>query len=100
MAYDTDSWSTAYADGDEYDILLRYANDEAAKLAHGGDDDEDEDEGEYSRLWYAPWRKVHKQSMKEKKVYIAAYSESHKSEADLSYSRFQKSGCRLTSGRG
>jgi len=51
MGYQTDSWSTAYANGDEYEILLRYSNDEAAKLAHGSDDDEDEDEDEYSRPW-------------------------------------------------
>jgi len=100
MGYQTDSWSTAYANGDEYEILLRYSNDEAAKLAHGSDDDEDEDEDEYSRPWYAPWRKVHKQSTKEKKVYIAAYGESHESRADSSVLRFRQSGCRPTSGRG
>lgn len=64
----TDANCVAYADGDEYDILLRYANDEAAKLVHGDEDDEDEEEGDFTRPWYAPWKKVRKQSVKEKKV--------------------------------
>ncbi|ETW74592.1 P-type ATPase [Heterobasidion irregulare TC 32-1] len=57
-----------YADGDEYELLLRYANEQAAKLSHSGEDDRDEEQPEYRRLWYAPWKKVKKQSLKEKKV--------------------------------
>ncbi|KAF7970177.1 hypothetical protein HWV62_24898, partial [Athelia sp. TMB] len=56
-----------YANGDEYDILLRFAADEAAKLEHGDKDDEEE-EVQYTRPWYAPWKKVKKESSKEKKV--------------------------------
>ncbi|KAH9833091.1 uncharacterized protein C8Q71DRAFT_840132 [Rhodofomes roseus] len=57
-----------YDEGDEYDILLRYAQDEAAKLERGEDDEDEEDEGEERRLWYMPWKKVRTGSHKEKKV--------------------------------
>ena len=58
----------AYADGDEYELLLRYANEQAAKLSHSREDDRGEEQPDYRRLWYAPWKKVKKQSLKEKKV--------------------------------
>ncbi|KAH9942776.1 hypothetical protein B0H21DRAFT_779923 [Amylocystis lapponica] len=57
-----------YEGDDEYEIILRYANDEAAKMLHRGDDADDEDEGSTKRLWYAPWKKVKKESTKEKKI--------------------------------
>lgn len=57
-----------YDEGDEYEILLRYAEDEAAKLDRGGDEEEEEEEGEEVRLWYMPWKKVRKGNAKEKKV--------------------------------
>ena len=60
--------STAYAEGDEYEILLRYANDEAEKLKHVGEEGDDDGEKEYQRLWYAPWKKVPKEDKKDKKV--------------------------------
>lgn len=58
----------AYANGDEYDVLLRFAADEAAKLDHGDDAAEGEEDVQYTRPWYAPWKKVKKESLKEKKV--------------------------------
>ncbi|KZT71324.1 plasma-membrane proton-e [Daedalea quercina L-15889] len=57
-----------YDNGDEYEILLRYASDEAAKLDHGEADQDEEEAGEETRLWYMPWKKVRKTSAKEKKV--------------------------------
>ncbi|TDL15261.1 plasma-membrane proton-e [Rickenella mellea] len=54
--------------GDEYDIILKYAQDEAAKAAHGGEDENAEDEGQTKRLWYAPWKKVKTGNEKEKQV--------------------------------
>lgn len=57
-----------YDEGDEYEILLRYAGDEAAKLDRGEDEQEEEEEGKDVRLWYMPWKKVRKGSTKEKKV--------------------------------
>ncbi|KZP24984.1 plasma-membrane proton-e [Athelia psychrophila] len=57
-----------YANGDEYDVLLRFAADEAAKLDHGDDAAEGEEDVQYTRPWYAPWKKVKKESLKEKKV--------------------------------
>ncbi|KIK53982.1 hypothetical protein GYMLUDRAFT_49059 [Collybiopsis luxurians FD-317 M1] len=53
--------------GDEYEVLLKYVEIEAGKQARGEDEDE-EDEGEVKRLWYAPWKKVRKSSEKEKNV--------------------------------
>ncbi|GBE83569.1 hypothetical protein BKA93DRAFT_127854 [Sparassis latifolia] len=57
-----------YEGGDEYDVLLHYAHDEAAKLSHGEDEEEDKDEGKMVRLWYAPWKKVKKGGKQERKV--------------------------------
>ncbi|EGO25552.1 hypothetical protein SERLADRAFT_355758 [Serpula lacrymans var. lacrymans S7.9] len=54
--------------GDEYEALLRYAQDEAAKLDRGEDDEEAEEEGKTKRIWYAPWKKVTQGGKKEKKV--------------------------------
>ncbi|KAJ6620759.1 putative hydrogen-exporting ATPase [Mycena sp. CBHHK59/15] len=55
-------------EGDEYDVLLRYANDQAALAnKHDGDDD-DEGDRPQKRLWYAPWKKVTVKSDKEKKI--------------------------------
>ncbi|KZT01357.1 plasma-membrane proton-e [Laetiporus sulphureus 93-53] len=59
---------TAYDEGNEYDILLRYAKDEAAKLKRGEGKEETEEEGQYVRLWYMPWKKVKAVSSKEKKI--------------------------------
>lgn len=55
-------------EGNEYDVLLQFATDEAAKLERGADDEDKEDEGETTRPWYAPWKRVKKESKKEKKV--------------------------------
>ncbi|KAH9930698.1 uncharacterized protein B0H18DRAFT_993122 [Fomitopsis serialis] len=57
-----------YDDGDEYEILLRYASDEAAKLERGEDAEDEEEEGQEKRLWYMPWKKVRTGKQKEKKV--------------------------------
>ena len=48
--------------------MLRYAEDEAAKLDRGEDEEGEEEEGEEVRLWYMPWKKVRKGNVKEKKV--------------------------------
>lgn len=61
----------AYANGDEYDILLRFAADEAAKLEHGDEDGDGEEDVQYTRPWYAPWKKVKKENLKEKKVRLS-----------------------------
>jgi H+-transporting ATPase len=57
-------------EGEEYDVLLRYAQDEANKLRNSRDDaDDDEDEEHsYIRPWYKPWQKVKKPSTQAKKV--------------------------------
>ena len=55
-------------DGEEYDVLLRYAKDQAALASKHDDDDDDEGEQQQKRLWYAPWKKVSVKSDKEKKV--------------------------------
>ncbi|KAJ6573491.1 plasma-membrane proton-e [Mycena vulgaris] len=55
-------------DGEEYDVLLRYAQDQAALVSKGSDDDEDEGDGQRKRLWYAPWKTVTVKSDKEKKI--------------------------------
>lgn len=60
----------AYANGDEYDILLRFAADEAAKLDHGDEDAEGDEDAQYTRPWYAPWKKVKKENIKERKVHL------------------------------
>ncbi|KZT36280.1 plasma-membrane proton-e [Sistotremastrum suecicum HHB10207 ss-3] len=54
-------------EGEEYDVLLRFAHDEAHKLEKD-DDGEDEEEMEVTRPWYAPWKTVKTPSVKEKKV--------------------------------
>ncbi|KAJ7213309.1 plasma-membrane proton-e [Mycena haematopus] len=54
-------------EGEEYDVLLRYAKDQAAQ-ADKHDDEEDEGDGKRKRLWYAPWKTVAVQSDKEKKI--------------------------------
>ncbi|KIJ61297.1 hypothetical protein HYDPIDRAFT_177061 [Hydnomerulius pinastri MD-312] len=54
--------------GDEYDVLLRYAADEAEKLRGAGEDEDKEEEGTYKRLWYAPWKKVKTGGVAERKV--------------------------------
>ncbi|KAH7924224.1 plasma-membrane proton-e [Leucogyrophana mollusca] len=54
--------------GDEYEVLLKYAQDEAAKLDRGEDDGEDEEDRKETRLWYAPWKKVKTDGKKEKKI--------------------------------
>lgn len=58
-------------EGEEYDVLLRYARDQAALAGKGDDDDDDEDDGQRKRLWYAPWKTVTVKSEKEKKVRIS-----------------------------
>ncbi|KAI0920015.1 hypothetical protein AcV7_006027 [Taiwanofungus camphoratus] len=54
--------------GDEYEVLLRYVNDEVTKLSRGDEGEEEEGEEATTRLWYAPWKKIKKQSLKEKTV--------------------------------
>ncbi|KAJ6552727.1 hypothetical protein B0H19DRAFT_1154803 [Mycena capillaripes] len=54
-------------DGEEYDVLLRFAKDQAA-LENKEDDEEDEADRPRKRLWYAPWKTVAVQSDKEKKI--------------------------------
>ncbi|KAJ7017284.1 plasma-membrane proton-e [Mycena alexandri] len=54
-------------DGDEYDVLLQYAKDQAEK-AEQHDDEEDEGEQKRKRLWYAPWKTVAVESDKERKI--------------------------------
>ncbi|KAJ7441468.1 plasma-membrane proton-e [Mycena galericulata] len=55
-------------DGEEYEVLLRYAKDQAALASKGSDEDDDEGEHQQKRLWYAPWKKVTVKSDKEKKI--------------------------------
>jgi hypothetical protein len=69
------SWTTHYFgdiayEGEEYEVLLQYAQDEANKLKKSQDDGgEDEEEGEnFTRVWYAPWKKVRKPSDRQRKV--------------------------------
>lgn len=57
-----------YASGDEYEILLRYVNDEAEKANHKEDRNDDDGEGKMKRVWYMPWKQVRVASEKEKKV--------------------------------
>lgn len=59
--------SVAY-EGDEYEVLLRYAEDEAKKLQNKKDDQDEDGEVQTKRLWYAPWKKVKVESGAEKKV--------------------------------
>ncbi|KAF8330585.1 plasma-membrane proton-e [Cantharellus anzutake] len=57
-----------YANGEEYEILLRFVEDEAAKAkARRGDGDSGE-EGRYKRLWYAPWKVVKLESTIEREA--------------------------------
>ncbi|KAJ7120689.1 plasma-membrane proton-e [Mycena crocata] len=55
-------------DGEEYDVLLRYAKDQAALASQGSDEDDDEGDRQTKRLWYAPWKKITTKSDKEKKI--------------------------------
>ncbi|KAJ7935899.1 plasma-membrane proton-e [Mycena leptocephala] len=55
-------------EGEEYDVLLRYARDQAALAGKGDDDEDDDDDGQRKRLWYAPWKTVTVKSEKEKKI--------------------------------
>lgn len=43
-------------------------NDEVTKLSRGDEGEEEEGEEATTRLWYAPWKKIKKQSLKEKTV--------------------------------
>ncbi|WWC90371.1 plasma-membrane proton-efflux P-type ATPase [Kwoniella dendrophila CBS 6074] len=47
-------------EGEEYDVLLRYVEDQKQKLKNKKNDDDDEDEKDvkYTRKWYAPWKKT------------------------------------------
>ncbi|KAF8312959.1 plasma-membrane proton-e [Clavulina sp. PMI_390] len=56
-----------YEKGDEYEILLRYVTDEAEKAKRGKSSDDDE-ETQYRRPWYAPWKKIEVKSDKEKEI--------------------------------
>jgi H+-transporting ATPase len=58
-----------YDKGDEYDNLLRYVADEAEKARRKRGDASDE-ERQYKRLWYAPWKKIQLKSEKERKACI------------------------------
>lgn len=57
-------------EGEEYDVLLRYAKDQAELASKGGaeEDEDEEGEGQRKRVWYAPWRTVKVESDKERKV--------------------------------
>lgn len=44
--------------GEEYDVLLRYVADEAAKVKKGGDEEEEEEKPKYTRKWYMPWKRI------------------------------------------
>lgn len=58
-------------EGEEYDVLLRYVEDQANKAKNRGkeedDEDDDDKDAKYTRVWYAPWKKV-KVGGKEKKI--------------------------------
>ncbi|KAF8179372.1 hypothetical protein K438DRAFT_1680609 [Mycena galopus ATCC 62051] len=54
-------------EGEEYEVLLQYAQDQAA-LAEKHDEEDDEGEGKRKRLWYAPWKTVAVKSDKERKI--------------------------------
>jgi H+-transporting ATPase len=46
-------------EGEEYDVLLRYVEDEKAKLSkRGNEQEEDEKDVKYTRKWYTPWKKT------------------------------------------
>jgi H+-transporting ATPase len=47
-------------EGEEYDVLLRYVNEQKETLKNkGGGEEEDEDkDAKYTRKWYMPWKKV------------------------------------------
>ncbi|KAJ7834384.1 plasma-membrane proton-e [Mycena olivaceomarginata] len=57
-------------EGEEYDVLLRYAKDQAELASKGGteEDEDEEGEGQRKRVWYAPWRTVKVESDKERKI--------------------------------
>ncbi len=61
----------AVENGDEYEILLRYIQHEAdvakAKKSSVSNSEED-DKDPYTILWYAPWKKVKKDGLSNKKV--------------------------------
>ncbi|WVQ74168.1 plasma-membrane proton-efflux P-type ATPase [Cryptococcus sp. DSM 104548] len=45
--------------GEEYDVLLKYVADQAERIKNkGNDDDEDEEDAQYVRKWYTPWKKT------------------------------------------
>lgn len=46
--------------GEEYEVLLRYVQDEQAKLKNKRTDDDDGDDknAKYTRKWYTPWKKT------------------------------------------
>jgi H+-transporting ATPase len=62
-----DKERAARYEGEEYDVLLRYAQDQAALANKQGEDDNNDDK-QQKRLWYAPWKKVKVESDQEKKV--------------------------------
>jgi len=46
-------------EGEEYDVLLRYVEDQKSKIKKGGDDTEEDDKDvKYTRKWYTPWKKT------------------------------------------
>ncbi|KAI0305222.1 plasma-membrane proton-e [Multifurca ochricompacta] len=55
-------------ESDEYDRLLKYIDIEAKKEKRGRDRGDSSAEEEMRRLWYMPWKKVHVQSTKARKV--------------------------------
>ncbi|KAF8179363.1 E1-E2 ATPase-domain-containing protein [Mycena galopus ATCC 62051] len=57
-------------EGEEYEVLLQYAQDQAA-LAEKHDEEDDEGEGKRKRLWYAPWKTVAVKSDKERKARLS-----------------------------
>jgi H+-transporting ATPase len=83
-------------EGEEYDVLLRYARDQAALAGKGDDDDDDDDEddGQRKRLWYAPWKTVTVKSEKEKKVCILFFVPAWNSSVVIP--RYRTIGSKLT----
>ncbi|KAJ7743738.1 plasma-membrane proton-e [Mycena maculata] len=55
-------------EGDEYNVLLQYAKDQAALASKPGDDEDEDGDRRQKRLWYAPWKKVNVKNEKEKKI--------------------------------
>ncbi len=53
-------------DGEEYEALLRFVDDQSKQVKKGDDDDGEEEEAHYTRKWYAPWKKTKVESTSKK----------------------------------